>query len=118
MHEVSLMQNLLDIVSKTVEREGGTKANLIHLRLGELSGVNKDALRFAFDVLAKGTVAEGAKFEIEDVPLRVQCSDCGEEFSPEELTFRCENCGSTNIEITSGREMEIDYILMDDENEG
>ena len=115
MHEVSLMQNLLDIVSKTVEKEGGKKATLIHLRVGELSGVNRDALEFAFEVLSKGTVADGGKLEIERVPLHVRCRDCGKEFDPDELSFRCEYCGSANIEIVSGREMEIDYILMDEE---
>ncbi len=109
------MQNLLDIVSKTVENEGGEKATLIHLRVGELSGVNRDALNFAFEVLSKGTVADGGTLEIEEVPLRVHCRDCGNEFNPDELAFRCEHCGSTNIEIVSGREMEIDYILMDEE---
>ncbi|OQX85526.1 MAG: hydrogenase maturation nickel metallochaperone HypA [Candidatus Latescibacteria bacterium 4484_7] len=118
MHEVSLMQNLLEVVASTARREGGEKVNVIHLKIGELSGVNRDSLEFAFEVLKKGTVAEEGKLEIERVPLRVRCKDCGADFSPTDLIFRCESCGSSNLEIVSGREMEIDYILMDDEEDG
>ena len=117
MHEVSLMQNLLDVVSATVKREGGEKVNVIHLKLGDLSGVNRDALEFAFEVLKDGTVAEKSKLEIENVPLKARCKDCGTDFSPSDLIFRCEKCGSSNLEIVSGREMEIDYILMDDDED-
>ena len=91
---------------------------VIHLRIGEMSGVNTDALSFAFEVLSKGTSAEKGKLEFERVPLRARCKECGTEFHPDEFVFRCSGCGSPEIEIQAGREMEVDYILLDDEITG
>lgn len=114
MHEVSLMRNLLAVVEDAAARDGGGAVRTIHLRIGELSGVSVDALRFAFEVLSSGTVAEGGTLECDIVPLSVQCKDCGEEFHPRELVFRCPACGSAVIDIRAGREMEVDYIEIDD----
>lgn len=115
MHEVSLMKNLLRTVEDAAEREGGGPVQVIHLRIGEMSGVNTDALSFAFEVLSKGTAAEGGRLEFERVQLRARCRECGVEFHPDEFVFRCAGCGSPEIEILAGREMEVDYILLDDE---
>ena len=114
MHEFSLMKNLLDVVARTAEREGGGPVRTIHLRIGELSGVNESSLRFAFDVLSKGTVAEDGTLEYEIVPLAARCRNCGEEFKPRDLVFFCPSCGGAEIEVETGREMEVDYIYMDD----
>jgi hydrogenase nickel incorporation protein HypA/HybF len=115
MHEVSVMRNLLDIVEITADREGAERINLIHLKIGEMAGINFDSLEFAFEILSKGTRAEGGKLEYDRVGLRAVCSDCSREFHPEDLVFRCPGCGSANLEIVSGREMEVDYILLDEE---
>lgn len=118
MHEVSLMQNLLDVVAETARREGAGRVDLIHLKIGEMAGVSADALGFAFEILSKGTPAEGGRLEFETVPLQARCSSCGERFRPEDLVFRCPGCGGSEIELTAGREMEIDYILLDEEEDG
>ncbi len=115
MHEVSVMRNLLDIVEAAAEKEGAESVNVIHLRIGEMAGINYDALQFAFEVLAKGTRAEGGRLEYEKVSLLGRCGDCSREFVPEDLVFRCPACGSGRIDIVSGREMEVDYILLDEE---
>lgn len=115
MHEVSLMTNLLRTVNEARIREGGGPVQVIHLRIGEMSGVNTDALSFAFEVLSKGTEAEGGRLEFERVPLRARCKECRIEFHPDEFVFRCAGCGSPEIEVLAGREMEVDYILLDDE---
>ena len=117
MHEVSLMTNLLVVVEKSASREGCDQVSVIHLRVGEFSGVNIDALNFAFEVLRKGTVAESAELQCETIPLVISCKSCGTESRPDQFIFRCKNCESSEIEIISGREMEIDYILVDEESE-
>lgn len=114
MHEVSLMENLLAIVGKVAADQDGSPVSLVHLRIGEMSGVNADALRFAFDVMAKGTAAAEAELEIEKVPLRVRCRCCGAEAHPRDFVFICEVCGGVDVEILGGREMEVDYILVRD----
>jgi hydrogenase nickel incorporation protein HypA/HybF len=116
MHEISLMENLLEIVGDAARKENGGKVTVIHLRIGEMSAVNTDALNFAFEVLSKGTVAEGGRLECERVPLEMRCSVCGATSRPEDFVFRCPRCGATEVVLNAGREMEIDYILMDDDN--
>ena len=112
------MKNLLRTVEGAASAEGGKQVQVIHLRIGEMSGVNTDALSFAFEVLSKGTVAEGGRLDFERVPLRARCRECANEFHPEEFVFRCMSCGSPEIDIVSGREMEVDYIMLDDEISG
>jgi len=118
MHEVSLMKGLLDIVAETARREKASKVDLIHLRIGEMAGVNFESLRFAFDILSKGTPADGGSLEYEEVPLRGRCRECSKEFHPERLVFRCPSCGGASVEIVSGREMEVDYILLGEDGDG
>ena len=116
MHEVSLMKNMLETVERAACAEGEGPVKVIHLRIGEMSGVNIDALSFAFDVLKKGTVAEGGRLEFEQVPLEARCRSCGALFHPDGFVFLCGECSSVNLEITSGREMQVDYILLDDDS--
>jgi len=113
MHEVSLMTNLLEIAAGAARREGASKIDAIHLRIGELAGVNIDALRFAFEILARGTPAEGGRLEYETVALRARCRGCKSEFRPDGIVLRCSSCRSNNVELMSGRELEIDYILIE-----
>jgi hydrogenase nickel incorporation protein HypA/HybF len=109
------MRNLLDIVEAAADREGAERINVIHLRIGEMAGINYESLEFAFSILSKGTRSEGGRLEYDKIELKGKCSDCSKEFQPEELVFRCPACGSAKIEIISGREMEVDYILLDEE---
>lgn len=109
------MTNLLEVVEMTVRKEGSTKVDVIHLRIGEMSGVNIEALTFAFEVLSKETLAETAQLKCETVPLAIRCRVCGLESHPDEFVFRCSSCESSEIDIVSGREMEIDYISVEDD---
>jgi hydrogenase nickel incorporation protein HypA/HybF len=118
MHEVSLMRNLLETVEEAACRETAGPVKVIHLRIGELAGVNMDALSFAFDILKTGTVAQEAKLEFERVALEARCKRCGTRFHPDEFVFRCRECDSVDIEILTGREMQVDFILLDDEIDG
>lgn len=108
------MKNLLAIVDRAARDEGGGPVRVVHLRIGEMAGVSEDALRFAFDVMAKGTAAEGASLGVEKVPLQIRCMGCGADSNPADFVFLCPACGSRDIEIVGGREMEVDYILVGD----
>lgn len=80
------------------------------LRIGVLAGVEAEALRFAFDVVSQGTVAEGASFEIEDVPAVAHCGGCGRDFGSDDILFTCPACGAPGGEFRSGRELELSRI--------
>ncbi|MBD3179254.1 MAG: hydrogenase maturation nickel metallochaperone HypA [Candidatus Latescibacteria bacterium] len=115
MHEVSLMQNVMSVVSRAAEQQGGGKVSSIHLKIGAMAGVNLDSLRFAFDIISRGTVAEEGKLEIQRVPLKLHCTGCGREYTPGQFSMTCPSCGSSDIEIITGREMQVDYIMMEDQ---
>jgi len=112
VHETALMRNLLAIVDRAAHDEGGSPVRVIHLKIGEMAGVSEDALRFAFDVMARGTRAEGAALEIQKVPLIIGCKKCSARSHPDNFVFMCPGCGCSEIEILEGREMEVDYILV------
>ena len=110
MHEVSICESILDILKDEAKKNGASKVTAVRLRIGELSGVVEDALRFAFEVVTKGSIAEGASLVIEEVPLTARCRSCGKEFHIVGYAFSCKHCDSPEIEVVSGREMQIEDI--------
>lgn len=107
MHEVGLMANALSTACDEAERADARYIRRIVLRVGTASGVVPEALRFAFEALAPGTLAEDADFVVEEVPTQCQCHDCGMSYEPEDIPFLCPCCGSPHAELSSGRELEL-----------
>ncbi len=107
MHEVGLMQSALDLAVEYATREGAQHIHLIRLRVGPLSGVVPEALRFAFDVVIRGTMAEGASLEIEEVPLVSFCPNCQKEFTASGWIFECPTCGQPSGQVRQGAELEL-----------
>ncbi len=107
MHEVSLMADTLDIAIEHTKRQGGYKIHWLKMRIGELSGVVPAALEFAFDVVTKGTIAEGARLEIELVPVICYCSKCQQKFQPVDLFYECPQCQEISTDIQQGKEIEL-----------
>ena len=94
MHEVSLLQDALELALAEAKREGTSRIHRIGLRVGALSGVVPEALEFAFEVVTRGSLAEGARLDVTVVPAAGRCSHCGETFSVEESGFMCPTCGA------------------------
>jgi hydrogenase nickel incorporation protein HypA/HybF len=110
MHEVSIMQSTLDIA---IEQASGRKAKKIlglSMRVGQLSGVVPEALRFAFDVLTQGTIAEGASLDVELVSVVCYCSACEKQFDAADMFCECPRCHQTSIQIVRGRELQLKAI--------
>lgn len=110
MHEMSIAQNVLDIAFGEMRKNASCRVNKIKISIGEFSGVVKDSLEFAFDVLKPDTFAEAAEIEIEIVPMRIECSLCGPvECSISDLNLICPGCGDT-LKMTAGHDMRVDYL--------
>lgn len=107
MHELSIAENILSIVEDYARRNDASKVVSVKLRIGEMSGVQPEPLAFCFEICANGTVAEGASLEIERVPLSARCRACNVAFDVEGYCFLCPDCGSTEVEIISGRELQV-----------
>lgn len=113
MHELSIMQNALDMALEQARQAGAERVHTIRLRIGALSGVVPDALEFAFEALTPGTEAEGAALAIEEVPARFWCSACQREFQSEDMFAECPDCHKLSGELRAGREMELASLEID-----
>ncbi len=108
MHELSIALSILDVAAEQAERCGGGRVAAIHLRLGPLSGVVKEALLSAYELAREGSDLASAELVIEEVPLVGFCATCAAPRaleSPQQLC--CPTCGSVTPEILSGRELEV-----------
>ena len=106
MHELSIAVALVEMATEKLETLGDVRVTALHLRLGPLAGVVKDALLFSFDMAAAGTPLEGARLQIEEVPLVVRCLECGDQEIPTLQGFRCPRCEGP-APIVQGRELEL-----------
>jgi hydrogenase nickel incorporation protein HypA/HybF len=101
------MQDTVIIATKQAREAGAHHIHRIMMQVGALSGAVPETLEFAFDIVAKGTMAEGAKLEIERVPLLCYCPACGQEFEPTDLVCECTRCGRPSVDIRRGRELQL-----------
>jgi len=101
------MQSALTMALDQAEKAGATKVLVIRLRIGTMSGVVPEALQFAHEVLALGTLAEGSTLEIEGVKARFWCDACRREFESNELLSECPYCHVPSRNLRAGREMEV-----------
>jgi hydrogenase nickel incorporation protein HypA/HybF len=110
MHELSVCQALIDQVQQIAQERQATTVDVIHLRIGPLSGVEADLLQNAFPIASAGTLAEKAELVINAQPLRVKCNSCGHvtEASPNNLA--CEQCGDWRTTLESGDEMLLESV--------
>ena len=96
------------MASAEAERRGGARVQALHLKLGTLSGVVKDALLFSYEVACNGTPLEGSQLLIEDVPVVIYCSQCEAEQQLDSIQrFCCPVCGTLSSDVVKGRELEF-----------
>lgn len=110
MHELSIMQGVLDMVRDSAVQNGITRINKLKLVIGGLTMIMPDSLRFAFEVLSQDDLFQGAVLEIEEVMAVISCQDCGVTSPLEDLYYYvCPLCGCQRVDILKGREMYLDY---------
>ncbi len=107
MHELGIAQSIFTSVLEEAHAHGGGRVTRIGLRIGELSGVNAEALRFSFQVTVQDTELAQAELDIEEVPLGFRCSSCGNEFTVVNYETACPACGSTDTRAARGDELQI-----------
>jgi hydrogenase nickel incorporation protein HypA/HybF len=115
MHELSIALSILEGVAEEAERQGGAHVYAVHLKLGPLSGVVKEALNFSYDLACEGTPFAGTRLVIEDAPVVVFCTQCQAERAPISVQrFCCSVCGVATPDVVHGRELEIVALEMDE----
>lgn len=105
MHELSLMEDMRDLIEARGREDGFARVHTVVLQVGKLAGVEVEALRFAFSVVTKGTIAEGARLEVEEPPGMGWCEACHEEVEVEARFEPCPLCRSGPVRLTHGTQL-------------
>lgn len=108
MHELSIAMSMIEMAAEEAERRDAVRVHKIHLKLGELSGVVKEALLFSYEVACQGTPLEGSQLVIEEVPVVVYCPACETETTLRSIQqFSCAVCHAPTNQIVQGKELEV-----------
>jgi hydrogenase nickel incorporation protein HypA/HybF len=111
MHELSIAMNIIDLVQEEAERLGGRQVCAIHLKLGQFSGVVKEALLNSYELACEQTPLQGTKLVIEEVPIAIYCSTCGARRAVHSTQLLCcAECGTPALEIIEGKEIEVSAL--------
>lgn len=110
MHELSVAEAMLEQALAALRAAGGGRVVRLRVSVGELSGVDPDALAFAFPVAARGTEAEGAQLEVVRCSARVECEICGAATAVEWPDVRCGHCGADRVRIVDGRQLRLESL--------
>jgi hydrogenase nickel incorporation protein HypA/HybF len=114
MHEMGIANSVIEAVKAEAESRPGMRVAKVGLRIGELSGVNPEALRFCFEALVKETDFEGAALEIEFRPQRHRCPACAREFEVESYDTKCPACGEPATLFFGGTELDLAYVELEE----
>ena len=118
MHEMGIVMEVIRIVEASIPSgTSGSDVERINLKVGKLSAVVPDSLRFCFDVATRETPLKGAKLVIEEIPVTAACNDCRHHWTIENPVFICPACNGSNIEMLSGRELDIESIEIREEGQ-
>ena len=112
MHELSLLENVRDILETHAQREHFSKVTRVTLEIGKLSCVEPEALRFGFDVVMKGSLAEGAELVVTEAIGVGICRECGQRSVIETFHDPCTSCGRPSVDIVQGAEMKIKDLIV------
>lgn len=113
MHELGITQNLLNLAVQYAEPAGAKRITALHLVIGELSSVVDDSVRFYWEFLSQGTIAQGATLHFERIPATFECQDCGAVF-PRNEDFICPACRSDRVQVKQGEEFYLKSIEVED----
>lgn len=111
MHELSIAQSIVEIACV---HAGSRKVSCVYLKVGHLRQVVPSALTFGFELTAQGTVAEGARLEIESIPVDAVCRSCRVESPLTAFPFLCRSCGSADLEIVAGEELLVESLDLEE----
>lgn len=115
MHELSIVESVVDSVTESLAAYPGARVVEVRLRIGALASVVVDSLEFCWGLATEGTALRGAKLRVTNVPVVMHCRPCHADVELKGVqSFRCPRCGEACSDLRQGREMEIDSIEIED----
>lgn len=115
MHEVSIALGIVDELKRIARENNAIKITLVKLKIGKMSGIVTDSLKFAFDVIKnEHPIMASAEILIHEIPLVYQCNECSTTFETGDVYFTaCTHCSADNVKIISGEEQHIENVEME-----
>jgi len=107
MHEMSLCEGVLKVLEEQARQQAFQRVKTVWLEIGDLAGVEKEAMRFGFDVVMKGSLADGARLEIIDIPGQAWCMQCMKPVTIRQRFDPCGECGGHQLQVTGGDELRV-----------
>jgi len=108
MHEMGIALQIVEIATASIPPHmKGVRVERINLRIGKLSAVVAQSLTFCLDIITRDSPLEGAGVHIDEIPVVARCRSCAHEWQVEKAVFSCPACGSGELDIVSGRELEV-----------
>jgi hydrogenase nickel incorporation protein HypA/HybF len=107
MHEMSLAEGVLQLIEDAARQQAFAKVRTVWLEIGQLSGVEPEAMAFCFDAVTRGSIAQGASLEIITLPGTGWCMACARTVPMTEVFGECPACSSHQMQVTGGTEMRV-----------
>ena len=110
MHEIRIAEDLSVIVLDAARKENLSKVTKVNISFGQLVQIVPDIFEFAFRETVRNSIVQDAETDIEIIPVKMKCKNCGSDFQVKENLFACNVCSSTDLEIIQGKELFIKSI--------
>lgn len=114
MHELSIAGSIAEVARR---HAGGQRVTRVEVEIGHLRQVVPSALQFAFELVTRETVLDGAELAVTDVPARGRCRRCGGEGPLPDFPLACSACGALDVQVTAGEELLVSALEIDDGEE-
>ena len=104
---MSLCEGVIQVLEESARQQAFSRVTAVWLEIGALAGVEIEAMRFCFEAVKRGTLAEDARLEILEMPGRAWCLPCAQTVEIEQRFDACPNCGSYQLQVTGGEELRV-----------
>lgn len=113
MHEMSLAEGVLQLIEDAARKDKFSKVTTVWLEIGQLSGVEPEAMAFCFDAVTRDSLAQGARLEIIALAGAGWCMACAQTVAMTEVFGECPQCGGYQLQVTGGTEMRVKELEVD-----
>jgi hydrogenase nickel incorporation protein HypA/HybF len=107
MHEMSLAEGVLQLIEDSAQTQHFSRVKTVWLEIGQLAGVEVEAMKFCFEAVVNDSIAQGAQLVIVEIPGQAWCLHCAEVVHVQALYDACPRCGSHQVQVTGGNEMRV-----------
>jgi hydrogenase nickel incorporation protein HypA/HybF len=110
MHELSVTESILEISIRHAHQANAKRITNLYLVIGQLASIVDDSVQFYWDIVSKGTIADGAILHFKRLPATIACLDCNHQYTPGNNGFSCPMCNSDHVKVISGDEFFMEAI--------